>query len=104
MNKIKYETPNFDFNEMKLTENIAATCWGYAYAWYDADSDGKIDYDTGEKVILGDIGLGENGCQGDSARKALINYFIEKFNITLGKEEVSTATDSQTVKPSDTWS
>lgn len=96
-NKVEYESPKFEFEEMMLTEKVADTCWGYAYAWYDADKDGEIDEAVGEKVYLKDIGLGANGCQGDAARDALKKYFFDKFQIELSKSDVATNTDSQLV-------
>lgn len=95
MEKVTYESPKFEFEEMMLTEKVAAKCWGYAYAWYDADMDGVIDQN--EKVSLSSLGLGDSGCQGGAARDALTNYFYEKFNIMLNKDDVSTNTDSTVV-------
>lgn len=69
----RYESPKVDFQEMKLLERVADTCWGYAYAWYDADGDKSID--EGEKIDLSRLGLGANGCQGNAAENALVNYF-----------------------------
>lgn len=96
-NKVKYESPKFEFEEMMLTERVADTCWGYAYAWYDADSDGKIDEATGEKVNLNTLGLGSSGCQGNAARKALKDYFFGKFGVDLSDDDVSTNTKSPLV-------
>ena len=98
INKENYESPRFDFEEMQLTEKVADTCWGYAYAWYDADKDGKIDVQDGEKVELSDLGLGASGCQGDSAREALQAYFKGKFGVNLSKNDVSTNTHSTLVR------
>jgi len=96
MNQETYESPKFEFEEMQLTEKVAATCWGYAYAWYDADSDGVID-ENGEKVDLSSLGLGTTGCQGRAAREALKNYFFNTFGVTLQDKDVSTNTDSQLI-------
>lgn len=90
-----YESPKFEFQELKLAERVADTCWGYAYAWYDADQDGTID--GGEKVELSSLGLKDKGCQGKDAREALKNYFYNTFKITLNDDQVSTNTDSQTI-------
>lgn len=95
MNKGTYESPKFEFEEMQLTEKVADTCWGYAYAWYDADGDGQID--GGEKVDLKSLGLGPTGCQGEAARAKLINYFGEQFGVNLTTDEVSTNTKSKSV-------
>ena len=94
-NKTEYESPKFEFEEMVLTEKVADTCWGYAYAWYDADRDGSSDGD--EKVDLSSLGLGSNGCQGDAAREALKEYFREAFGVELSKTDVSTNTESGVV-------
>lgn len=97
MNKENYESPRFDFEEMQLTEKVADTCWGYAYAWYDADKDGKIDVQDGEKVELSKLGLGASGCQGEAAREALKAYFFDKFDVKLSDNAVSTNTKSPLV-------
>lgn len=86
--KMEYESPEFNFQKLQLLERVAAKCWGYAYAWYDADSDGVID--DKEKVQLSTIGLDENGCQGDGARTELTDYFKDNFGIELSKDDVST--------------
>lgn len=97
MNKENYESPRFDFEEMQLTEKVADTCWGYAYAWYDADKDGKIDVQDGEKVELSQLGLGDSGCQGEAAKEALKAYFFDKFGVKLSDKDVSTNTKSPLV-------
>ena len=97
INKENYESPRFDFEEMQLTERVAAKCWGYAYAWFDADKDGKIDVQDGEKVKLSDLGLGDSGCQGEAARDALMDYFNGRFGLGLTKDDVGTNTKSKLV-------
>ena len=94
-NSVEYESPKFEFEKMMLTEKVAAVCWGYAYAWYDADQDGSID--GAEKVELSSLGLKDNGCQGDAAREALKDYFLDTFQISLSDADVSTNTQSQVV-------
>lgn len=94
-NKMEYESPKFEFEEMVLTEKVADTCWGFAYAWYDADGDGSID--GGERVDLSSLGLGSSGCQGDIAREALKNYFQKEFSVSLSDDDVSTNTKSRVV-------
>lgn len=94
---MNYESPKLKFEEMILTEKVADTCWGYAYAWYDADQDGVIDEEEGEKVELSSLGLGASGCQGNSARDALKKYFFNTFGVSLSDEDVSTNTMSQMV-------
>lgn len=95
MNKGTYESPKFEFEEMQLTEKVADTCWGYAYAWYDADKDGTLD--GKEKVELKNIGLGSSGCQGQAAVEALKKYFNEAFGVSLLDKDVSTNTKSSLV-------
>lgn len=95
MNKGSYESPKFEFEEMQLTEKVADKCWGYAYAWYDADQDGQID--GAEKVNLDTLGLGKNGCQGNDARNALKTYFKNTFGVSLTDDDVSTNTSSALV-------
>ena len=82
---------------MKLLERVADTCWGYAYAWYDVNKDGKID--EGEKVKLSTLeGLGENGCQGGNAEIALMKYFNDRFkNAPLTEDDVKVNTKSDTL-------
>lgn len=71
--KTEYESPKFEFEELTLTEKVAAVCWGYSYAWYDANGDGKI---TGaEHIDLKALGLGQHGCHGSAARDELKKYF-----------------------------
>lgn len=90
-----YESPKFEFEELRLSERVADKCWGYAYAWYDADGNGSID--GGEKVKLSDIGLKENGCQGNAARTELQDYFWDTFKVKLTTDDVSTNTHSTTI-------
>ena len=96
MNSVKYESPKFDFQELRLAERVANTCWGYAYAWYDADQDGTI-HDNGEKVELEKIGLGAHGCQGTAAEAALKKYYKDTFGIELSDEAVKVNTKSTVV-------
>lgn len=30
-----YESPKFEFEELRLAERVASKCWGTNYAWYD---------------------------------------------------------------------
>lgn len=92
MEKVTYESPKFEFEEMILTEKVAYTCWGYAYAWYDVDGNGKID--GNEKVNLSSLGLGKTGCQGNNAETALKEYFKNNFGVTLSAKDVSPSTQS----------
>lgn len=96
MNAVRYESPKFEFQELRLAERVANTCWGYAYAWYDVDKDGKID-DNGEKVELVKLGLGANGCQGSSAEAALKKHYKDAFGIELSDEAVKVNTKSTVI-------
>lgn len=51
MDKEKYESPKFDFQEMRLLERVADVCWGKSHkAFFDEDKDGKLD--IGEKMFI----------------------------------------------------
>lgn len=46
MSKTNYESPNFDFHEMRLMERVAEVCWGGSHhGYYDWDQNGKFDGD-----------------------------------------------------------
>ena len=90
-----YESPKFAFEELRLMEQVADTCWGYAYAWYDADGDHTID--GGEKVSLDSLGLGSSGCQGAAAEAVLVDYFYKEFGVTLEEDDVKVNTKNNTV-------
>ncbi|MDO5409734.1 MAG: hypothetical protein Q4F21_04685 [Lachnospiraceae bacterium] len=49
MERVKYVKPEFNFQEMRLSERVAAKCWGYHSAFYDKDGDQTQDPD--ETVI-----------------------------------------------------
>lgn len=92
METVKYESPRFEFEEMRLMERVADTCWGYAYAWFDADGDKYID--EHEKVKLSDLGLNEHGCQGAAAREALKEYWREIPGVDPKKLDSAVATSN----------
>ena len=54
MQKERYVSPEFRFQELFLFEGVAAVCWGYHHAdihiFYDADHDDT--YDTGEPIVF----------------------------------------------------
>ena len=79
---------------MKLLERVADTCWGYAYAWFDADEDGQID--ESERVKLSELGLKDKGCQGSAARDALYDHWKNIPNVEPDrlKGAVATSNDS----------
>lgn len=69
MNRV-YEKPEFGFQELKLSEKIADTCWGTGHAYLDCGSvPGKVD--SGDLEI--DFG---GGCHGDAAANAMNNWFV----------------------------
>lgn len=91
MNKMKYERPNFDFQEMKLMEKVADKCWGNGYAYVDANGDDKIDMDpiNGEVFNFIESGTGcKGGPENDLLRKNLI---LDRFpNLTITDADVAT--------------
>lgn len=90
--KHSYESPKFEFESLMLTERVADTCWGYAYAWCDVDKNGIIE--GAERVKLSDLGLGENGCQGYGIGK-LYEYFTNMgANITMDDVKTNTKSDA----------
>lgn len=68
----EYESPKFDFQELKLFERVADTCWGTASIWLDTNGDNII---SNIDIQLATGG----GCKGnDSAIN--INNAIGQFN------------------------
>lgn len=90
MHMKEYESPKFEFQEMKLTEQIADTCWGYKYGWYDIDGDGILD--QGETIRL-DWG----SC--NAVADGLVKYMKENFNMTIDRKAVHENSHSQLVRP-----
>ncbi len=41
MKSTKYENPKFSFQELKLLERVADTCFGNGVIWLDLDGNGK---------------------------------------------------------------
>lgn len=95
MENKRYESPKVYFQQMKLLERVADTCWGYAYAWYDVDGNGKIE--GAEKVNLSQLGLGQSGCKGSAAREALKKYYAGLGVAGLTNDDVSTNTKSKLI-------
>lgn len=91
--KNNYESPKFEFELLMLTERVADTCWGYAYAWCDVNGNGIIE--GTEKVKLSDIGLGANGCQGYGIDK-LYEYFTA-MGADITMDDVNTNTKSNAI-------
>lgn len=67
-----YVKPEFGFQELKLYERVADTCWGTAQIWLDTNGDGGI---TGADINLATGG----GCKGNDSAGA-INNAIAEFN------------------------
>lgn len=75
MENERYESPRFEFHELKLVERIAEECWGTGNAWYDVDGDGVIDST--------DIHLDLNGgCKGKESANAL-NEWAQKIGLNI---------------------
>lgn len=67
-----YESPRFDFEELKLFERVADKCWGTASIWIDTNKDNAI---TAADIQLSTGG----GCQGNASATAL-NVAIADYN------------------------
>lgn len=68
----EYESPKFDFQELKLFERIADVCWGTASIWIDTNKDNIISN--------ADIELSTGGgCQGNWSAGEL-NGAIRAYN------------------------
>lgn len=68
----EYESPKFDFQELKLFERVADTCWGTASIWLDTNGDSII---SNIDIQLATGG----GCKG-SESALNINNAIKDFN------------------------
>ncbi len=68
----EYESPRFDFEELKLFERVADECWGTASIWLDTNNDSII---TGADIQLTTGG----GCKGNESA-GHINDAIKKYN------------------------
>lgn len=95
MKKIEYESPEFKFEELKLTERVAETCWGVKYGWYDIDGDGTID--ANEQINL--QGMGSCKSVEDELAKYLNEHFSEQIGYVVTGNDVKTNTHSSYVKP-----
>lgn len=95
MEKMTYESPKFEFEELKLAERVADTCWGVKYGWFDIDKDGAID--ENERIRLEGMG----SCK--SVENLLAQYLNDHFSSVLDRpitgNDVKTNTHSQYVKP-----
>lgn len=68
----EYESPKFDFQELKLFERVADTCWGTASIWLDTNGDSII---SNIDIQLSTGG----GCKGNESA-GNINNAIGEFN------------------------
>lgn len=93
MKNMKYESPKFIFQELKLVERVADTCWGFHYGWFDADSDGAID--PGEKIDLARMG----SC--NSVEKGLDEYLKKNYpGLSYTNSQIKTnVNDKSLIKP-----
>lgn len=92
MEKMRYESPEFNFQEMQLMETVADTCWGYKYGWYDIDRDGEEDPNETR------IHLSEWGSCNDVA-VGLPKYLKDKFGVDADRNDVKENSHSQLVRP-----
>lgn len=96
MSKMKYEKPNFKFEEMRLMERIADKCWGYEYAFVDGNMNGVIEL-PGEKYHFP-----KNGCEGNNPDSLDIRLkdLIAKFPLLEGHiDNDDVATNIQNASP-----
>lgn len=70
MKSTRYESPRFEFCELKLIERVANECWGLGHAYLDVDGDKKVS--DGDLEI--DFG---SGCQGNAAADAINEWFVD---------------------------
>lgn len=76
MVKAKYESPKFEFQEMRLLERVAAKCWGNdspLKGYYDVNGNGI--YDTGDYYFNVDTTV--NSCPDKGI--AVVNWLKEKY-------------------------
>lgn len=68
----EYESPKFEFQELKLFERVADQCWGTASIWLDTNGDSII---SNIDIQLATGG----GCKGNWSANA-VNNAITEFN------------------------
>ena len=68
----EYESPKFDFQELKLFERVADQCWGTANIWLDTNGDSII---SNIDIQLATGG----GCKGNWSAST-VNEAIGEFN------------------------
>lgn len=90
MEKIKYESPKFDFQELRLMERVADTCWGFHYGWYDPDGTGPL---PAERIDLAAFG----SCK--SVEDELVAYINGRYGANITGDDVKTNTHNSVVTP-----
>lgn len=91
MKKNVYMTPKFGFQELRLLERVADTCWGKAhYAWYDENKNGKLDGDEQKFYIQG------TSC--DDAKTKLEGLLLEA-GITFEGKDTKQNVSSDVIRP-----
>ena len=86
MNKRMYEKPVFQFQELKLMERVADTCWGAGKVWKDKNGNGVVDPD---EVVE----LSGNGCS------KYEDIFSSVFDEFPDKNAVNTKDSSLPIQP-----
>ncbi len=86
MNKRMYEKPVFQFQELKLMERVADTCWGAGKVWSDKNGNGKTDP---EEIVE----LPGNGCSDYE------NIFSSNFGVYPDNNAVNTKDSSLSIQP-----
>lgn len=74
MTKMKYESPKFDFQEMKLAERVADKCWGAQYCWVDHDGDPSTPSKEWE-IYKSET---TNGCEGNDPKSVAERLALAK--------------------------
>lgn len=95
--KKKYESPNFDFQEMKLMERVADVCWGTGGIWVDGNRNGSIDTDELFNLVGGGQGCGNKQTIADVLSKINEKY-DNKFTPDDVKQNIKVTNDS-VIKP-----
>lgn len=91
-----YESPEFEFQEMKLVERVADTCWGFGYGWFDIDKDGVHD-PTEEIIRFEEITNGSGKC--NAVADALVGHLKSRYRMQIARDEVKENSNSKLVKP-----
>lgn len=69
MKNVKYVSPKFDFQELKLLERVSDTCFGNKVVWLDLDGNGKGGANEPQIPMT--------GCGGKEAAEALNKWLKE---------------------------